>query len=875
MLCLIIFRVSSLLIHLPCNFLATTGFAFGAATAAPATAPSFSFAQPQAQQAAPAAGGFAFGAPAQQQPATGGLFGAAAPATTQAGGLFGATAAKPATGLFGAPATTQAAPAFSFGQPAAPAGGTSLFGGAPAATAPASGFSFGQPAATQAAPAGGLFGAAPAAQPGGLFGTASTSAATQPSLFGASTQQPQAPSLGGSIFGAAPTNVGFGTQLPPGQQPLVATIDQNPYGINPFLQQTLSAGTAAAGAASTGGSLGASTGTGGSPAQDQPKRVPPLPQFKTTPRLQSKLKLKNYLGGGVSSVPPSEMGNLESFEAAISPDKFTPRKNVKKLVLEEATMLSNSVGIGSAVRGGQGRREITWGDDTTAPAPPEKERPAASTAANAGAGASANGMASSTADSSPKRGGATSEASQTNGSIYPSLADLPSGRTRPTPPATPRSFNEGEASQPASPRSPGFADSTDYKTSPSMSDLVRRSDEELRKVSNFSVELPDTGKVTFLEPVDLLSAAPDGTVATISLIPSRVVVIRPKLVIVYPGEEGKPPVGQGLNVPAKIELEDCWPLDRATRRPITDPNNERMKHHIRRLETMEGTEFISFDANTGKWTFKVFHFTVYGLLREGEDNEDIIVEDVDFVENEDGYMTRAKLHGLGTRLLGFNPSGDASMLNDSFVEDSFAYTQRAPQRRLVRRSEEEVDEDIEDLVEDMEDALEAEEELAEGPSGMIGEETTGDEGMDAEEPEAEPQAQEAGLPPSLAPQTFRQAMKASLFEKKAPAPRTQPFAPATTFEPRPFFGVAPPVRVGDDERVGGGSQAPRAMEMDSEEAAEPVPASQSIPSVCLRPSSQSPKTDANTLRFLLIFFSATCRSGSSQDSSPVGFGRAD
>ncbi|KAF7945843.1 uncharacterized protein EAE97_004881 [Botrytis byssoidea] len=120
--------------------------------------------------------------------------------TTQpsSGGMFGSTqAAKPSTGLFGAPATT----------PAPQSGG--LFGST-ASAAPSTGGLFGSaPAAATSAPAtGGLFGAAPA-QPatGGLFGNANTSqpASTGGGLFGSTTAATTAPAAGG-LFGSATTN---------------------------------------------------------------------------------------------------------------------------------------------------------------------------------------------------------------------------------------------------------------------------------------------------------------------------------------------------------------------------------------------------------------------------------------------------------------------------------------------------------------------------------------------------------------------------------------------------------------------------------------------------------------------------------------------
>ncbi|KAF9293558.1 hypothetical protein BGZ88_005217 [Linnemannia elongata] len=140
--------------------------------------------------------GFSFGAPAA--PAAGGsLFGGAAPAT---GSLFGAKPAAPAGGLFGA-----AAPAGGslFGAPATSAPGTGLFGAA--SSAPAAGGLFG----VSAAPAsGGLFGVSAAPASGGLFGASAAPAAG--GLFGAVSAAPAASGFGASAFGAKPATTGFG-----------------------------------------------------------------------------------------------------------------------------------------------------------------------------------------------------------------------------------------------------------------------------------------------------------------------------------------------------------------------------------------------------------------------------------------------------------------------------------------------------------------------------------------------------------------------------------------------------------------------------------------------------------------------------------------
>ena len=74
----------------------------------------------------------------------------------------------------------------------------------------------------------------------------------------------------------------------------------------------------------------------------------------------------------------------------------------------------------------------------------------------------------------------------------------------------------------------------------------------------------------------------------------------------------KPPVGSGLNKPATIKLHGCFPLDKATKEPITDANHSAVRRKIERLRNMPETRFIDYLPETGTWVFRVEHFSRYG-----------------------------------------------------------------------------------------------------------------------------------------------------------------------------------------------------------------------------------------------------------------------
>lgn len=415
-----------------------------------------------------------------------------------------------------------------------------------------------------------------------------------------------------SIFGAAPaaqpaqqTSI-FGNSLQPSQstaaQPsLTASIDQNPFGNNPLFANL---------------PPGPHVFSVSQSRTEKPLiHVSPRKSFyrPTTPQLT---KLRGFatpqtsLDASVNpfnrsaSAGPTSKGLLtsqslgQSLTASLSDGKSfgsqTPgaRSSVKKLVLDKDVNASDlpNLGTSGSLFGSPARATPTKSKVVFHPDLVQR----------AVDGERSSGLFGSTSSRPPLA------APRTSVDLGPSYsANAPVRDESVAPEETPATRQEG-----------------DYWMVPSLAELQTMSHDQLVSVAKFTVGRHGYGKITFLAPVDLT------TVSAISDIPEKTVLFEEGACTVYPDESQKAARGEGLNVPAEISLEKCWPKDKATRAPIKNPNDPAWQRQERKLRKMKDTEFVGFEPENGTWTFRVPHFTRYGL---GGDDED---EDVNAAEAE-------------------------------------------------------------------------------------------------------------------------------------------------------------------------------------------------------------------------------------------------
>ncbi|MBW0490057.1 hypothetical protein O181_029772 [Austropuccinia psidii MF-1] len=589
---------------------------------------------------------FGFGSNNQQQPSqpSGGLFGnnnQSAPSgglfgmnniqptqTGNAGGLFGTSNPNNATnnsgnmagGLFG---NNNLNPGGLFGQKPVTSTG-SLFGNKDG-LAQNTANNFGNPNS------GGLFGSSQNNSSFGFGNNNNNNANPNSNLFGSlNNSQPFQNQIGqNSLF-----------QSQPNQHPLLQTrVDQDAYGNNPLFANN-----------------GISTGS--KPAIPIKKQLPTI-DFKPLPRPNTKItKLRGFARsmspvksiGSTSPMTNSTTSNASNAlsrssaylkgpeESLLSPKAFIVKPSPKKLTIDPAT-------LSTLFR----NRSVTANGSSTSlnetPPPLSKvshnnnniNRP--QSVFDPEAESAAQSLFSKVPHRSDR---SSSQVPESGNSLEASRLPKPLGHAS----NTANSFSSpGPISQFDNQNTPtraimedevvistkSKAQEGEYWTIPTMDELSMMDKNDLKAIPNFIVGRAGYGQVQFQKDVDL-----SGIENLRGDLCGEIVVFKQALCSVYPDDPvDKPPIGKGLNVPAVITLENCWAVDKATRAPLQDPNHPRVKLFSKRLMKSEDTEFIEYDAKTGKWTFSVEHFTTYGIdnSEEGSDEDEDVTED-NQVENE-------------------------------------------------------------------------------------------------------------------------------------------------------------------------------------------------------------------------------------------------
>ncbi|KAJ7320252.1 hypothetical protein JRQ81_019763 [Phrynocephalus forsythii] len=589
--------------------------------------------------------GFSFGNTStlgQPNTNTMGLFGATQP--SQTGGLFGtaaantntATAFGTGTGLFGQPST-------GFG-----VGGSSLFSNKPAGfgttttSAPSFGtttsglFGFGANTTGNS-----LFGNKPAAGALGTglgtgFGTALSTGQT--SLFG-STQPKLGGTLGTGAFGAPGFNTSTATLGFGAPQPAVALTDPNASAAQQaILQQHLNSLTYSPFGDSP---LFRNPASDAKKKEERLKPTNPAAQkalttpthYKLTPRPATRVRPKALQTTGSSK--SHLFDGLDDDEPALSNGAFMPKKSIKKLVLKNL----NSSSLFSPVSG----------DDLASP--PSSEYPENGERFN---------FLSKSIEENHRHEGEQEEEDHDHPHPHHPPREMSGFYAIPKSPedsalkhhhpnsglddtlvalnmrAALRNGLEG-SSEDASYQEESLQDDhsekaegvfpphpagivltrAGYYTVPSLEELARMTNEKGEcVVKDFTIGRRGYGSIYFQGNI---------TLADMNL--DDIVHIRRKEVIVYPDDEHKPPVGEGLNRRAEVTLDGVWPTDKTTRCLIKSPERLAEMNYEGRLEAVsrkQGAQFKEYRPETGSWVFKVSHFSKYGLQDSDEDEDEAL-----------------------------------------------------------------------------------------------------------------------------------------------------------------------------------------------------------------------------------------------------------
>lgn len=645
-------------------------------------------------------GGGLFGNNQQQKPATGGgLFGSSTQ-NTASGGLFGTNnnqqqqqstgfgtnnAAQNGGGLFGNKPTT----------------GTGLFGQANQQTNTGGGGLFGNTTTNQnQQQAGtGLFGASNnQQQKPGLFGTSTQNTGT--GMFSNQNNQNQGGGLFGNSTNQQQQNQGMGNSL------LGASQQSNnaPQGLTANLSDVSAYGSPSL-FSNVGSNEVANPGPLATPLSNsaKPKRGSILPMYKLAPSSASRFATPQKRGFGfsystygtpggspassIASTPGTNGRSLLASSSTGSLSKSMSTNNLRRNFNTEDSILAPgafSASSGPRWYGSTGSKKLVISRDMRSDlfSTPQKDKPLLDSSSNSRKLSKRVSFdTSNVEDEEPQIRGALpapeespNQAEETTPRQNRSVAGANGSLTPEADKTNNNISGVQEEDNLATPgrHSPGIIDMAPgaYWTQPSLDEIQSMNRVQRQRVGNFEIGRDNVGSIAFLTPVDLSGIEIDDLCGGI-------VQLEPRSATVYPVTAKKPPMGKGLNVPARITLEQSWPRGSRDKKITTDP--KKFNKHVERLKKITDTDFISYDKDTGIWVFTVKHFTTYGL----DDPEDESDEDMDTTELpvESPFIQSQQV------------TLDAS-INSSMVDDTFQFRRSRGLPGAFDEQEEMLEDDI-------------------------------------------------------------------------------------------------------------------------------------------------------------------------------------
>lgn len=155
----------------------------------------------------------------------------------------------------------------------------------------------------------------------------------------------------------------------------------------------------------------------------------------------------------------------------------------------------------------------------------------------------------------------------------------------------------------------------EYYTLPELDTLPDYMDENGKCIiRGFTIGRVGYGNVCFTDYMDVTGLDLD-----------KHVHFRHKEIIVYSDDSEKPPLGQGLNRPAQVTLDNVFPRNNQGE-PIRDLRalaDMRYGEKLRMLDSKYGIRSMDYRPETGSWVFTVSHFSKYGCT---DSDDEVIVE---------------------------------------------------------------------------------------------------------------------------------------------------------------------------------------------------------------------------------------------------------